>query len=788
MRASILKTAGILTVILLVILAVYNPRLPQAAAEVIPLDYPVYVEEAVTEVALTEENWLDYFTVDCREQLNVCAGCEDISPIIHLEYRLTPRREYIDRLVCDGSELHFVVRYHENFGIFPVDVEGGHILDDSSYSTASPKAIQVTLILTSGNCTDGTLIVSTDVICTDIDSGIGQVCTSFEIAAAEGLFQIQGTNLSANQAEDTEIVAQGITGSVRWKLDEDGLLTVFGEGKMATGSSIPWKDYLNDIRRVVIDDGVCNICRDAFRHAQNLEEVSIGNTVSVISDSAFYDCPKLQHICIPASVQAIGEQAFAADGMLGSVEVDPDNLYYASTGRTIYDKNLTTLVCCVGNVPTFRIPEGVTSIGPCAFRGHSRLYQVELPNSLVSIAESAFRDCDNLKDVFFRGTLEEWENISVGSCNDALASAKLICREVGDRPARSEMNTLLDDGELTVQYKGQSLLVELSGIEVADTYLLDRTGSMAGLSEYVWTIGFSDGLHAYQMSTAYFTKNPGMNRTGSLDDMKHDFLVETSECAFRSLAEADVQHTDNSICWRVELPETCSIDYDSIDSFNVEIRDFVGHRHMEKRHYLPADLTGAEGKAVGRTLYMGCYEQDNLASDGAEPIEWVVLAVEKDQALLMSHYGLDCIPYQEHWESEIHWSSCDLRSWLNEDFCLSAFSEEERKVILPVLQANTDDPRGDRVTEDRVFLLSLSEAAQYVEGKEYAICQPSDYAIGRGADDILREEYWWLRTPGSGNRNGSIVDILGKPTKNGFTCTSESVCVRPCFWLDLSAA
>lgn len=51
--------------------------------------------------------------------------------------------------------------------------------------------------------------------------------------------------------------------------------------------------------------------------------------------------------------------------------------------------------------------------------------------------------------------------------------------------------------------------------------------------------------------------------------------------------------------------------------------------------------------AVGSTIRFGSCEQDNRLSNGAEEIEWLVLAVEGDKALLVSRYGLEPRPYNE---------------------------------------------------------------------------------------------------------------------------------------------
>lgn len=50
-----------------------------------------------------------------------------------------------------------------------------------------------------------------------------------------------------------------------------------------------------------------------------------------------------------------------------------------------------------------------------------------------------------------------------------------------------------------------------------------------------------------------------------------------------------------------------------------------------------SSTSSASGSAgVGSTVALGSYEQDGDTSDGAEPIEWRVLAVEGGRALLIS--------------------------------------------------------------------------------------------------------------------------------------------------------
>ena len=62
---------------------------------------------------------------------------------------------------------------------------------------------------------------------------------------------------------------------------------------------------------------------------------------------------------------------------------------------------------------------------------------------------------------------------------------------------------------------------------------------------------------------------------------------------------------------------------------------------------------------VGQYVEFGTYEQDGDNNNGAEPIEWKVLAVEDGNALLISKYVLDWQMYNET-DEKVNWSTCRL--------------------------------------------------------------------------------------------------------------------------------
>lgn len=90
--------------------------------------------------------------------------------------------------------------------------------------------------------------------------------------------------------------------------DQDGTLTISGEGEMAkwsTHSSVPWNSYRNSIKSVVIEDKVTSISNSAFYKCTNIISVTIGKRVTSIDSYAFFYCTGLTSIEIPDSVTII---------------------------------------------------------------------------------------------------------------------------------------------------------------------------------------------------------------------------------------------------------------------------------------------------------------------------------------------------------------------------------------------------------------------------------------------------------------------------------------------------
>ncbi len=198
---------------------------------------------------------------------------------------------------------------------------------------------------------------------------------------------------------------------------------------------------------------------------------------------------------------------------------------------------------------------------------------------------------------------------------------------------------------------------------------------------------------------------------------------------------------------------------------------------------------------AGTTLTLGTYEQDNSTANGQEKIEWVVLEVKDGKALLISKYALDCKQFHENGETDVTWEDCTLRQWLNNEFFNAAFSEEEKAMIpTGTVPSDTNSYSGASsgdATQDKVFILSYTEAEQYFKSKKDRVCEATPYADANGALEYSGNCWWWLRTPGAVHADtvdqATYVSNHGQASEVGQPVEKEDIAVRPVIWIDLTA-
>lgn len=179
-----------------------------------------------------------------------------------------------------------------------------------------------------------------------------------------------------------------------WEMDEEGTVTITGTG--AITNEIAGNANVVDI---VVSEGVTAIGEQAFFGCENLQTVVLPESVETIGAGAFYNCSSLETIVIPETVTTVGAEAFAGCTSLSE----------AIIGKYINSK------------PAVRSGNAVnTQIESAAFAGCIGLTKVTLGNSVTSIGDLAFDGCDNLQQVTYCGTEDQWNAVEIGEGNSLL--------------------------------------------------------------------------------------------------------------------------------------------------------------------------------------------------------------------------------------------------------------------------------------------------------------------------------------------------------------------------------
>lgn len=223
-------------------------------------------------------------------------------------------------------------------------------------------------------------------------------------------------------------------------------------------------DVMDNLMIVEISDSVTIIGAHAFEDQTNLQEITLPESITHIGEYAFNGCTNLKEIILPESVIRIGGFAFEKCTSLRKIIV-PKNV--RSMGYSLFG-DCTGLVSAeimdgvpaIGaymfsrctNLRSVTIPESVDDIGVCAFYkcaslsnvvipkgvrciGHdafekcTNLESVSIPQSVLGIQPDTFSGCDSLKDVYYSGTKNAWNVITISSGNGPLSAATIHCTD-----------------------------------------------------------------------------------------------------------------------------------------------------------------------------------------------------------------------------------------------------------------------------------------------------------------------------------------------------------------------
>lgn len=167
---------------------------------------------------------------------------------------------------------------------------------------------------------------------------------------------------------------------------------------------------------VVIPEGVTVIGDSAFWDCATLTGVTIPNSVTRIEGLAFIGCTALTGVTIPAGVDFIG-QAFDGCTALTEISVDAENPTFASVDGVLFSKDKMVLYAYPGGkAGAYEMPRSVSKIAKGAFSGCAGLTHVTISAWVRHIESWTFKDCRALTGVVIPHSVETIGSAAFSGC------------------------------------------------------------------------------------------------------------------------------------------------------------------------------------------------------------------------------------------------------------------------------------------------------------------------------------------------------------------------------------
>lgn len=295
-----------------------------------------------------------------------------------------------------------------------------------------------------------------------------------------------------------------------------------------------------ELKEIDFGNGVTEIKENAFAYCNYIEELNIPDSVEIIGDNAFYNCTSIKNITFGKNIKTVGSFAF-------SVLLNLENFYIndlasycnidflQSSNPNQYAKNLylngekiednLVIPSSAVQIPSYAfartdiknvtIPDTVKSIGEYAFKDCDMLVKIKIPGSVENIGEKAFESCYDVENIELENGISVIEKAAFGNCDNVeTVTVPESVVEIKGYPFVGcsllkniyvcENNNNYSSQEGVLFNKEKTVLIEFPAGKEKDNYVIPS--SVTAINEYA----FSNCYNIYEIAVPSNVKTIGM--------------------------------------------------------------------------------------------------------------------------------------------------------------------------------------------------------------------------------------------------------------------------------------
>lgn len=224
-------------------------------------------------------------------------------------------------------------------------------------------------------------------------------------------------------------LGKNITWTLEGSSDSGYTIRISGSGDTPDydyTSDIPWYSHINEIKSVIVEDGITGLGKSSFYKSTSIQSVKLADSVRSIGEMCFFRNGSLEKIELGNGLTSIGEAAFSVSNLkkvslpIGITHIESDTFYGCKQLESINLEHVKSIgrraFYFCSNLSGINLSADIEQLEYAAFRGCSSIDKVNIGSKLSELSEQVFAECSSLKEIYIPDNITAIQKAAFYEC------------------------------------------------------------------------------------------------------------------------------------------------------------------------------------------------------------------------------------------------------------------------------------------------------------------------------------------------------------------------------------